>query len=87
MLEPEQYRLFEFTASDRDFLRTARIKQCVIHCFHPRHPAVKLTKDQTPRISEEDTNWLKACGVAWGREPTVQLPLDFCGRQDTVNEN
>jgi hypothetical protein len=84
--EPEQYRLFEFTGSDRDFLRNARIKPCVIRCFHPRYPAVKLTKEHTPRISEEDTKWLKECGVMWEREPTVQLSLDFCGRQVTVQE-
>ena len=79
MLEPEPYSLFEFTGSDRDFLRNARIKPCVIRCFHPRYPAVKLTKECTPRISEEDAGWLKACGVAWEPEPAVQLPLDFSG--------
>jgi hypothetical protein len=47
---------------------------------------VKLTKEHTPRISEEDTKWLKECGVMWEREPTVQLSLDFCGRQVTVKE-
>ena len=83
MPEPEHYRLFEFTGSDRDFLRNARIKPCVIRCFHPRYPVVKLTKEHTPRISVKDTQWLQACGVRWEPEPAVQLPLDFCSCQET----
>jgi hypothetical protein len=79
VLEPEPYSLFEFTGSDRDFLRNARIKPCVIRCFHPRYPAVKLTKENTPRITGTDIQWLGECGVAWEPEPAVQLPLDFSG--------
>jgi hypothetical protein len=84
--EPEQYRLFESKRSDRDFLTKVGIRRCVIRCFRPRYPAVKLTKEHTPRISEEDTKWLKQCGVMWERKRAVQLSLDFCDRQETVQE-
>lgn len=86
MPEPEQYRLFEFKGSDRDFLRNAGIKRCVIRCFRPRPPAVALVKEHPPRITEEDTKWLRECGVLWEQKQAVQLPLDFCDRQETVQE-
>jgi hypothetical protein len=35
-------------------------------------------------MTEKDAKWLKACGVAWEREPAFQLPLDFCGHQEAV---
>jgi hypothetical protein len=30
------------------------------------------------RLTKADHKWLKACGVAWEREPAVQFSLDFC---------
>ena len=38
------------------------------------------------RLTEKDARWLRACGVAWEPEPAVQLPLDFCGNHDDVQE-
>jgi hypothetical protein len=43
-------------------------------------------KERRVRLNEKDTNWLKACGVGWEREPAFQLPLDFCNRHETVQE-
>jgi hypothetical protein len=84
--EPEQQRLFEFNRSDRDFLRNAGIRGCVIRCFPPRSHAVALIKEHPLRITEEDTKWLRECGVAWEPKPAVQLSLDFTGCQETVQE-
>ena len=86
MPEPEQHRLFEFKPSDRDFLRNAGIKPCVIRCFRPRTPAVALVKEHPPGITGKDIEWLRECGVAWEQRPAVQLSLDFCGRQEAVQE-
>ena len=79
MPEPEQLGLFEFNRSDRDFLREVGIKPCVIRCFRPRSPAVALAKEHPPRITEEDTKWLRECGVALERRQEVQIPLEFGG--------
>jgi hypothetical protein len=79
MPEPEQYRLFEFNRSDRDFLKEAGIKRCVIRCFRPQSPAVALIKEHPPRITEKDIEWLRECGVAWERKRPVQIPLDLSG--------
>ena len=84
VLEWKQYRLFEFNRSDRDFLSKAGIKPCVIRCFRPRPPL--LMKEQPHRITEDDTKWLKQCGVTWERKRAVQLSLDFCDRQETMQE-
>ena len=35
------------------------------------------------RPDENDTKFLKTCGVAWEPEPAPQLPLDFSGQQNT----
>lgn len=35
------------------------------------------------RPNENDTTFLKTCGVAWEPEPESQLPLDFSGHKDT----
>ena len=86
MPEPEQHRLFEFNGSDRDFLAKAGIKPCVIRCVRPRSHAVALANEHPPRITEEDTTWLRQCGAVWERKPAVQLTLDFCDRQETVQE-
>jgi len=82
--EQEQHRLFEFKRSDLDFLRNAGIKPCVIRCFRPRPPAVALVKERPPGITGTDLQWLKECGVAWEQKRAVQLSLDFCDRQVTV---
>ena len=37
-------------------------------------------------LTKADHQWLKAMAVAWEREPAVQLSLDFCDRQETVQE-
>ena len=86
MPEPEQYRLFEFTGSDGSFLRKVGIKPCVIRCFRPQSHTVALVKEHPPRITEKDIEWLGECGVAWERKRAVQLSLDFCDRQETVQE-
>ena len=77
MLEPEQLRLLEIRRSDKAFLTKVGIKPCVIRCFRPRYPAVKLTKEHTPGITEKDIDWLGECGVTWERKPAVQLSLNF----------
>jgi hypothetical protein len=84
--EPGQHPLFEFNRSDRDFLREAGIKPCVIRCLGPRPPAVALAKEHPPRITENDIEWLRECGVAWERKPAAQLSLDFSGCQEAVQE-
>ena len=86
MPEPEQLGLFEFKPSDRDFLRNARIKPCVIRCFRPRSHAVKLVTERPPRMTGTDLQWLRECGVAWERKRALQLFLDFSGCQETVQE-
>ena len=43
-------------------------------------------KEHPPGITEKDIKWLRECGVAWERKPAVQIPLDFCRRQETVQE-
>lgn len=86
MPEPEQLGLFEFKPSDRDFLSGAGIKPCVIRCFRPRSHAVALIREHPPGITGTDLQWLKECGVVWERKPAVQLSLDFCDRQETVQE-
>jgi hypothetical protein len=84
--EPEPYSLFEFKRNEGNFLKKVGIKPCVIRCFRPRSHAVALTKEHLFRLTETDTLWLKECGVAWERKRAVQLPLDFCDRQETVQE-
>ena len=79
--EPEQYRLFEFTGSDRDFLTKVGIRRCVIRCFRPRPPAVALIREHPPGITRKDIDWLRECGVTWERKRAVQIPLDFSGCQ------
>ena len=86
MPESKQSRRLEIRRSDRAFLTKAGIKPCVIRCFRPRSSAVALVKEHTPCISEEDIKWLKQCGVMWEQKPAVQLSLDFCDRQETVQE-
>jgi hypothetical protein len=83
--EPEAYSLFEFNRDDRHFLKRAGIK-CVIRCFRPRPPAVALMKEHPPGITGKDIDWLRECGVVWEQKPAVQLSLDFCDRQETVQE-
>ena len=88
--------LLDLMRSDSEFLRKMGIKPCLIDdpCPEPLpEEFIRLcdmthvrAKERRVRLTEKDTNWLKACGVAWEREPAVQLPLDFCGRQETVKE-
>ena len=54
-----------------------------------RRKGVKL-RPKSPRQTkplahpnEDDTKFLTKCGVKWEPEPTVQLPLDFSGQENT----
>jgi hypothetical protein len=84
--EPEQYRLFEFKGSDGSFLKKVGIKPCVIHDPCPQPLQVPVRKERHIRFTGKDAEWLRECGVAWEQKPVVQLPLDFCGRQEAVQE-
>ena len=76
--------LVDLLRSDSVFLRSAGIEPCVIDDPCPGPPP--LHRERQARLTEKDAKWLRACGVAWEREPAVQLPLDFCGRQEAVQE-
>ncbi|MGA2985369.1 MAG: hypothetical protein ABSG32_16270 [Terriglobia bacterium] len=80
MPEWGQYRRFEFKRGDRDFLRQAGIQPCLIYDPSPE----PLRKERRARFTEKDAEWLKACGISWERNPAVQLALNFCGRQNTM---
>jgi len=84
--EPEQCRLFEFNQGDVSFLRKVGIKPCVIRCRRPRPLLPSFPAIAPARLTGKDIVWLKECGVAWEQRPAVQLSLDFCGRQETVQE-
>ncbi len=53
-------------------------------CAQPH--AVRLRKKRNVSLTEEDTLWLRACGVAWEQKLAVQLPLDFSGPQKTMQK-
>jgi hypothetical protein len=84
--ERRQYQLFEFTPSDRDFLRKVGIKPCVIRCRRPPPLLPSFPAIAPARLTGKDIEWLRGCGVAWEQRPAVQLSLDFCGRQEAVQE-
>jgi hypothetical protein len=84
--EPEQYRLFEFNQGDVSFLRKIGIRPCVIRYRRPRPLLPSFPVIAPARLTGKDVEWLKECGVAWEQKPAVQLSLDFCGRQKTVQE-
>jgi len=84
--EPEQYRLFEFNQGDVSFLREVGIRPCVIRYRRPPPLLPSFPAIAPARLTGKDIEWLKECGVAWEQRPAVQLSLDFCGRQETVQE-
>lgn len=86
MPEREQFRLFEFKRSDCHFLKKVGIKPCLIDDAFAGLLPTPLRKDHPVSLTEMDTRWLKACGIAWEREAEVQLSLDFCERRATVQE-
>ena len=86
MPEPEQYRLFEFNRSDVNFLREVGIRPCVIRCRRPRPLPPPSPALAPARLTGKDAEWLRACGIGWEQRLAVQLSLDFCGRQETVQE-
>jgi hypothetical protein len=77
MPEREQFWLFEVRQKDGEFL---------IHDPCPRPLPQSFPGERHVRLTEQDTQLLKVCGVAWEREPAFQLSLDFCGCQETVQE-
>jgi len=84
--EPEQYRLFEFNQGDASFLRKVGIRPCVIRYRRPRPLLPPFPARSPARLTGKDAEWLRACGIGWEQRPAVQLSLDFCGRQETVQE-
>ncbi len=87
--------LLELIRSDSAFLKSLGIEGCVIDdpCPEPLLEEVIRLCEMTHvlakgRLTKADHEWLKAMAVAWERErePAVQLSLDFCGRQETVQE-
>ncbi len=69
---------------DEDWFRAIRSTNSQL-----RRKGIKL-RPQSPRLknplvhpNENDTTFLKTCGVAWEPEPATQLPLDFSGHKDT----
>jgi len=82
--EPEQLRLFDIKRGDVSFLKEVGIKPCVIRARRSRPLQVPVRKERHIRFTGKDAEWLRECGVAWEQKPAVQLPLDFCGRQETV---
>jgi hypothetical protein len=93
MPEREQSWLFEVKQGDREFLRKIGIEPCAIADPAPQPPLEEVIRqcDMThvrakKLLAKADHQWLKAMAVAWEREPAVQLSLDFCDRQETVQE-
>ncbi|MBZ5669549.1 MAG: hypothetical protein LAO04_07465 [Acidobacteriia bacterium] len=85
--------LLDLIRRDSVFLRKMGIKPCVIDDPCPEPPPEEFIRlcEMThvrakERLTKADHKWLKAMAVAWEREPAVQLPLDFCGHQETVQE-
>jgi hypothetical protein len=87
--------LLDLMRSDSEFLRKMGIKACVINDPAPKpllEEVIRLCEMThvlvKERLTKADHEWLKAMAVAWERErePAVQLSLDFCGRQETVQE-
>jgi hypothetical protein len=83
---PEQCRLFEFNQGDVSFLRKVGIRPCVIRYRRPRPLLPSFPAIAPARLTGKDIGWLRECGVAWEQRPAVQLSLDFCGRQEAVQE-
>jgi hypothetical protein len=83
MITPErkQYGLFEFTPgeevvrTDAAFLRALGIEPCLLYEPSP-NPSSYLAQPRV-RLTKWDQKWLKACGVRWEPEPTLQLSLEF----------
>jgi hypothetical protein len=85
--------LLELIRSDSAFLKSLGIEGCVIDDPAPKPPLEEVIRQcemthvlVKERLTKADHQWLKVCGVAWEPEPGFQLPLDFCGHQETVQE-
>ena len=69
-----EYRLLEAVQRDLAFLRSVGIAPCLID-----GPPPPSCPERAPvRLTDADARWLKACGIAWEREPESQLTLSFC---------
>jgi len=79
LTEREQFWLFEVRQGDREFLRRAGVKPSLIDDPCPRPLGQTFHGEPNVRLTKQDAQLLMACGVAWEREPAVQLRLDFCG--------
>ena len=78
--------LLDLIRSDSEFLRRMGIEPCAIGDPCPEPPPLPYPEKPCVRVNEKDARWLKACGIAWEQRPAVQLSLDFCGRQEAVQE-
>lgn len=79
MPERDQFWLFEVRQKDCEFLRQAGVKPSLIDDPCPRPLGQTFHGEPNVRLSKQDAQLLMACGVAWEREPAVQIPLDFSG--------
>ena len=82
MTEWDRWWLRRTEGSDSAFLKSVGIEPCVIDdpCPGPLLLPYRLKKCFLP--TEADSAWLKACGAAWDKEPTLQLHLGFCVRHE-----
>ena len=78
--------LLDAMRGDSAFLRSAGIEPCVIDGPCPEPLPLRFPEEPRVRLTEKDARWLRACGVAWEPEPALQLPLDFCGSHEAVQE-
>ena len=78
--------LLDAMRSNSAFLKSVGIEPCVIGDPCPEPLPLRFPEEPRVRLTEKDARWLRACGVAWEPEPAVQLPLNFCGSQEAVQE-
>jgi len=82
--------LLDLIRSDSRFLKEMGIKPSLIEDPCPEPPPEEFIRlcdmthvraaERRVRLTEKDTEWLKALAVAWEPEPAIQLPLDSCER-------
>ncbi len=85
MADEEQFD-GSFLRSDSEFLRSMGIETDVFDDPCPEVFPQRYSTAPHVRLTKKDAEWLKQCGVAWEREPEVQLPLGFCGREGPAEE-
>jgi len=78
--------LLDAMRGDCAFLKSVGIEPCVIGGPRPEPLPLRFPGEPRVRLTKKDIELLKACGVAWEPEPAVQLPLNFCGSQEAVQE-